>query len=362
MCFYFFLLIHGVIHLIGFFKAFQLTEITQLTQHISKPIGILWLFTALLFVFSTVLFLFKKEWWFVIAMAAVTLSQILIIVYWQEAKFGTIANVIILMISISAYGNYQFNKMIRTEIKLISQNIQVKNLPVVSKVDINHLPEIVQDWMINSGVVGNEKINSVWLKQTGEMKTKPEGKRMPFTASQYFNIDNTAFIWKTNVDAFPIVKMVGRDKLYNGEGEMLIKLASLIPVVNEGKNDKINQGAMIRFLAETCWFPSAVINDYVTWEAINSTSAKATLTINDKSASGVFSFSTEGNLVSFEADRYFGGKDDSKLEKWFVKMDNYKVFNGIKIPNKCSVVWKLKEGDFNWLNLEIVNLEFNNLY
>ena len=63
--------------------------------------------------------------------------------------------------------------------------------------------------------------------------------------------------------------------------------------------------------------------------------------------------------MSFEAQRYYGGKNDSKLEKWYVEMLSYKTFNGITIPNKSSVTWKFNEGDFNWLQLEITNLKFN---
>jgi hypothetical protein len=352
-------IIHALIHLLGFVKAFQLAEITQLTQRISKPIGMLWLFATIAFLISITLVLLKKDRWFFVALIAVMISQTLIIIYWKDAKFGTIANAFILLVSISAYGNYRFNKMVQTESKQILQNIKVENLPIVSKSAINHLPEIVQKWMLNSGVIGKEKVVSVRLNQIGEMRTKPDSKWMTFTATQHFNVENPAFIWTTKVNAIPIISMVGRDKLYNGEGEMLIKLASLIPVVNEGKNDKINQGAMIRFLAEMCWFPSAVINDNITWESINDTSAKATLTINDKSVVGIFTFSDEGNLMSFEAHRYYGGKTNSKLEKWYVKMLSYKTLNGITIPNKSSVTWKLKEGDFNWLNFEITTLEFN---
>ncbi len=317
--FVFAVIIHALINLMGFAKAFQLSEITQLTQSISKPIGMLWFFTALLFMFSIVLFLLKKEWWFVVAIIAVIISQILIILFWKDAKFGTIANIIILLVSMSAYGGYQFNKMVQQESVQILQNINVENVAVISEKDIDHLPGIVQKWMINSGVIGKEKAISVYLKQTGEMRTKPVSKWMPFTAVQYFNVENPAFIWSTVVDAMPI-NMFGRDKLYKGKGDMLIKLASLILVVDEGENEKINQGAMIRFLAEMCWFPSAALNDYIFWEVIDATSAKATLTFNDKSVSGVFTFSTEDNLVSFEASRYYGGKNDSKLEKWHVEM------------------------------------------
>lgn len=41
--------IHALIHLLGFLKAFQLAEINQLTQHISKPMGLLWLLALILF-------------------------------------------------------------------------------------------------------------------------------------------------------------------------------------------------------------------------------------------------------------------------------------------------------------------------
>lgn len=353
------LLVHGLIHLMGFVKAFQIAEINQLTQSISKPIGMLWLVTSLLFLFSLILFLFKRDGWFVISIIAVVASQIAIILFWNDAKFGTIANSIILLVSVVAYGSYQFNTMVQKESEIILQDIQLENLSVILEEDIAHLPKIIQKWMHNSGVIGKENIVSVSLTQKGEMRTKLGSTWMTFTAIQHFNVENPAFVWTTKVDAMPILKMIGRDKLYHGEGEMLIKLASLIPVVNEGNNPKINQGAMVRFLAESCWFPSLAISDSITWETINDTLAKATLTAHGKSVSGVFNFSPDGDLISFEAQRYYGGKNDSKLERWHVNMLSYRTFNGIKIPNKSTVTWKLKEGDFNWLNLEITDIKFN---
>lgn len=40
------LIVHGLIHLLGFLKAFELANISELTQSITRPLGILWLITA----------------------------------------------------------------------------------------------------------------------------------------------------------------------------------------------------------------------------------------------------------------------------------------------------------------------------
>lgn len=352
------LLIHGAIHLIGFVKAFYITEIDKQVLGIPKFIGALWLLVFILFIVAASSF-FNNKKWFYLAFIAVTLSQILIISVWKEAKFGSIANIVILLVSMSAFGSHQFNKMVQKETAVLFKNIDVIDTSFITEKDIFHLPKIVQKWMKNSGAIGKPNITSVRLKQKGKMKTKPKGKWMPFMAKQYFNVETPTFIWTTKVENNPLLYMIGRDKLVDSKGEMLIKLNALIPVVNTGSNDKINQGVMVRFLAETCWFPSASLNDYIKWELMDDTSAKAVLTINNKSVSGIFRFNTKGNIISFETHRYFGGRKDAKLEKWVIDMIDYKTFNGIKIPNKCEVIWQLKEADFNWLNLEITDLEYN---
>src|SRR5680860_131955 len=109
------LLLHGLIHLMGFFKAFNLMQIEQLSMPISKPAGVFWLITAVLFFISALLYLFHVDIWSFVAVLAIIISQMLIISVWSDAKFGTIANVLILLVSLSAIGHYQFNKMIEKE-------------------------------------------------------------------------------------------------------------------------------------------------------------------------------------------------------------------------------------------------------
>lgn len=91
------IVLHGLIHLMGFAKAFGLAEIQQLKLPISKTAGVLWLGAALLFLATSIDFYLMWKWWWVLALAGVVLSQILVIIYWKDAKFATIPNIIILI-------------------------------------------------------------------------------------------------------------------------------------------------------------------------------------------------------------------------------------------------------------------------
>ena len=80
---------------------------------------------------------------------------------------------------------------------------------------------------------------------------------------------------------------------------------------------------------------------------LDSASAKATMHYGDITASGIFSFSTEGDLISFEAQRYYERKEGATLETWLIKADEYHDFEGVRIPFESTVTWKLKTGELS---------------
>jgi hypothetical protein len=362
--------IHGLIHLLGFAKGWKLAEVKQLTgktifplsDGICRFIGIWWLIASITFIVSAVVFMLSKEWWWMVAAFAVIISQFLIIVYWHDAKFGTLVNLIIFIISLLAYGQWNFNKMVTKEIDVLFINNHTEQKVVTTEM-ISKLPHIVQKWLKHSGVIGKDFIRTVHLNQEGELKLKVSGKWLPFNAEQYFNTVAPGFVWIVDLQFAPLINVVGRDKYVDGKGSMLIKLLSLYPIVN-ATGAEINESTLIRYLAELTWFPSAALSNYLSWEEIDSTTAKATMNYGGISASGNFIFNSEGDLTSFEALRYYDRKEGATLEKWFIQVapDGYKEFEGIRIPAKSSVTWKLKDGDFTWLKLEITNVKFNKQY
>ena len=60
-----------------------------------------------------------------IAVPALVLSQLLIIMYWQDAKYRTIANVIILVGFVIGYGAWSFNTMAKNELEAFVESYLV---------------------------------------------------------------------------------------------------------------------------------------------------------------------------------------------------------------------------------------------
>lgn len=89
-------LVHGLIHLMGFAKAFGLATLDALTQPISRAMGVIWLIAGLAMLGVAVLFALKSPSWPIAGLAAVVMSQVVIGRSWKDAKVGTIGNVLVL--------------------------------------------------------------------------------------------------------------------------------------------------------------------------------------------------------------------------------------------------------------------------
>lgn len=352
--------IHGLIHLMGFLKAFNLAEIKELIQPISKSWGIIWFFTCLIFIAALIQYLVKNDYWWFTAIIAILASQALVIIFWQDAKFGTIPNVIILIVSIVAVAEFSFDRKVSREIDNIFSQEKITGHSIITTEMINNLPIPIQKWITNSGLIGKERIYTVRLKQKAQMKMKLEqDKWTDAYAEQYVTIDRPAFIWKVDMQMMPFVNVAGRDKFVEGKGEMLIKILSLFPVVNSSDNEKINTGTIQRYLGEIVWFPSAALSPYITWEKIDDFSAHASMSYKETTGSGIFYFTENGDFIKYIALRYMGSDDDAKLKEWVITVSRSREMNGIKIPVKMEATWKLESGDWTWLQLEIIDIEYN---
>lgn len=149
--------IHGLIHLLGFAKAIGLSDVKQLTQPISKTFGVLWLLTFALIMIAAILFAFKNGYWWAIAFIAVLTSQVLIICFWQDAKFGTIANVSILMASIIGYETWSYYDVYLNDVKIGLLQKEYFTNTILTEIDIQRLPEGLRNIFVIQVVSANQK-------------------------------------------------------------------------------------------------------------------------------------------------------------------------------------------------------------
>ena len=224
---------------------------------------------------------------------------------------------------------------------------------------IQHLPLPVQRWLNHSGIVDKPFIQKVFLTQEARMKMKPDQTEWAkASAWQYVDVEALSFYWKVEMKMMGM-PVKGRDRLLDGKGEMLIKLGGLIPVVDVADNPKINSGALLRFLGEIVWYPSAALHPAIQWEAIDSLRAKATIRTAGMEEQGIFSFSPEGDLMRFSAMRFMGSDESAEKKEWVIETIESGEIGGIRMPVKSTATWMLDEGPWTWLELEITSIHYN---
>jgi hypothetical protein len=140
---------------------------------------------------------------------------------------------------------------------------------------------------------------------------------------------------------------------------MLIKLLFLITLADT-RGHELDQGTLVRYLNEIMWFPTAALSDYIEWEAIDSGSAKATMSHQGISASAVFHFDEVGRLTNMVAQRYRTVDGGFALETWSTPLSDYGELNGVRLPTQGEGVWHLSSGDFSYVRIELVDIEYNN--
>lgn len=98
-----FIVLHGLIHLLGFLKAFDLVEVKELKMPITKLSGIIWLLTSILFLVTAFLFHISSGIYIWLGLTAVILSQTLIWRDWEDARYGSIPNLFFAVILILSF-------------------------------------------------------------------------------------------------------------------------------------------------------------------------------------------------------------------------------------------------------------------
>jgi len=360
---FFFLLLslHALIHLLGFVKAFNLAEVSQLTQHISKSAGTAWLLAAVLLLAGGVLFLLRAEYWWLAAAPGFFLSQVLIVIFWTDAKFGTIANILILFpIIVSVLNSLpsSFSNVYRAEVR--KGLARAASTSLVAEEEITHLPPPVRKYLRYTGVIGKPHVWNMRVRCTGQLRAKMDGGWLNFESQQYnfFDKPTRLFFIESSMYGLPFD---GLHAYIGPTATMQIKVAAAA-LVADARGPEMNQTETVTMFNDMCVMAPATLTDKsIQWESIDSLTAKATFTNQGNTISAILSFNETGELVNFTSnDRY--ASEDGKVyvkHRWSTPIQRYQDVDGRKVPSYVEASWLMPDGESVYGKFNLLDVEYN---
>jgi hypothetical protein len=133
-----------------------------------------------------------------------------------------------------------------------------------------------------------------------------------------------------------------------------------LTIVNMRGTRPVAEGELLRFFAETAWYPTALLpSQGVQWNAVDDSSAKATLKDGDISLTLLFRFDEAGLIDSVRADargRTVGGR--AIPTPWEGRWKDYELRDGMRVPLEGEVAWILPEGPKPYWRGRITSLSF----
>jgi hypothetical protein len=237
----------------------------------------------------------------------------------------------------------------------------IESPQVITESDIAHLPEPVQKYFRYCGFVGQPLVYNCSIEWDDvEFKMKPENEWIPIRCLQFNSVKEPARFAYLYAPKMGINIFVGRDKYQAGKGNMHIRILGLFNIQNVWGRE-MDESSLVTILSETLFVPGYALQHYISWEPIDSLSARGTITHNGISVSGIFYFNPKGEMTHFISyDRNFVGTDGkAKKVPWVASVDFYTPMGIRTIPAYVRATWKLPEGDYEYFRGKVVALHFN---
>ncbi len=248
-------------------------------------------------------------------------------------------------------GKINFSKQFNKEVEELFSRSKIVSNKTFRYQQLSGLPEPVQRYFKHVLKDGQPYISYARITHDGQFKTGLDKGWINIKGEQYFTTSTPGFIWKGTTPFF-----TARDMYIADKGRLVVSLATLVKVV-DGKGEQYNQGELLRWLAESVWFPTNLLpSEKLQWIPIDMLHAKLTFDYKGLSLFYLVTFNDLGEIIQLETKRYM---DKENLETWIIKAANYKEISEIVVPTTFEVLWRLEKGDFSYAKFNLKKLEYN---
>ncbi len=209
------------------------------------------------------------------------------------------------------------------------------------------LPEPTQRYFRKVLTEGQSMVRTVRAEHNGTFNMSENGENWkPFSSEQLVVVDHPGFLWNARIRVAPGLRIFVHDAFVAGRGVLTAKLFGIFTVMHQPNTPDLARGELMRFFAEAAWYPTALLpGKNVQWEAVNDSSARATLSDGNYTLTLLFCFGEDGLMESVRAEdrmRLDGNKNIPT--PWEGRWSRYEKRDGMLIPLEGEVAWILPEG------------------
>jgi hypothetical protein len=353
------LALHGLLHLLGFAKAFGLARLPQLEQPISRPMGVAWLAAALLLLATAVAVNVMPRWWWIPGIASLVLSQVVIVSSWSDARYGTLANALIL-IAVAIGFLSQGPTSLRAEYDREVERIVARAVPAAPALegDLARLPAPVRRYILASGGAAPAVSRSFQARFRGRIRSGPEARWMPFTAEQVEAFDEPVRLFYMDATMFGVPLQVLH--VFRGStATMRVRAAGLLTLV-DAKGPELDRAETVTLLNDmSVLAPGSLLDPRIRWQEIDDRSARATFTNGAQSVVADLIFGPDGLLADFASDdRRKASADGKTFEpmRWTTPVRDYRGFGPWRISTRAETMWHPRPGPFAYGEFELLDI------
>jgi hypothetical protein len=352
--------LHGLIHLLGFAKAFGYADLPLLSQTASQPIGVLWLTAALLCLAAAAALFLTPRWWWVVGALAVLTSQAVIVTAWPDAMLGTVANLLLLVAVLYGFAS-RGPLSLRAEYEHRLEHAwpwtAERN---VTDADLAPLPDPVQRYLRRAEVVGRPRVNDFRAMWTGRIRSGPDSGWMTFTADQLNILDTPRrfFLMDARMKGVPVDVLHAFDET---GASMRVRLLSVRSMV-DARGAEFTHAETATLFNDLCvCAPSALVFADVTWQPIDAHRAVGHFTLGVNTITAELKFNDDGDLVDFVSEDRAASSPDGSFTRmrWTTPLRDYARVGPARVPTKAETRWHPDSGAWTYGEFELTSLAYN---
>ncbi len=253
---------------------------------------------------------------------------------------GVVALAVVSLI-VGLSGNARWSRNIDARMQALAAATPQTHSQRYDDEELKNLPPVVRRYLSLALNPNQPIVRGLYLEQTGSFNRSSDPQTPqwePFTARQRVATKRPGFVWDAAITVSPGITVRVVDAYVAGVGSLQPSVLGLVDVGSSEGNTDIARGELIRYFAESVWYPTALLpSQGVQWEAVDAHSAKATLTDGPLTVSLLFAFDAVGfveRISSTERSALLNGA--MVPMPWEVRLFNYAEHDGMRVPQGGS--------------------------